>query len=167
MKNAALGTAGITLGGLVYPAGTFAGSRKANEVVNFGIVGVNGRGKALLKAAMACSQTRVGYICDVDSRAMERAIKMVTELGSKKPKGIRDFRKLIEQKDLDAIRRGTKQNAPIHEGVITNNLCHLANIAQEVGRDLLIDPSTGKIINDQEAMKWWGREYEKGWEPKV
>jgi hypothetical protein len=30
-----------------------------------------------------------------------------------------------------------------------------------------IDSSTGHIIDDTEAMKFWNREYEKGWEPTL
>jgi hypothetical protein len=42
----------------------------------------------------------------------------------------------------------------------------LANIAYRTGKRLEIDPSNGHI-NDAEAMKLWGREYQPGWEPEV
>lgn len=41
------------------------------------------------------------------------------------------------------------------------------NIAWEVNRELSLDPKDGKIKNDPQAMKLWGRDYEKGWEPKI
>jgi hypothetical protein len=40
----------------------------------------------------------------------------------------------------------------------------LSNIAWRVDRKLKIDNQTGKVLNDPEAMKLWGRSYEKGWE---
>jgi hypothetical protein len=43
----------------------------------------------------------------------------------------------------------------------------LGNISQRIGHTLNIDPSNGHIIGDTEAMKYWGRDYEKGWEPVV
>ena len=43
----------------------------------------------------------------------------------------------------------------------------VGNIAWRVGRDLKIDPKNGHILDDKDAQKLWGREYEKGWEPKV
>jgi len=46
-------------------------------------------------------------------------------------------------------------------------LCHYGNIAQDVEHTINIDTKNGKIINDKPAMKHWGREYEKGWEPKL
>lgn len=67
---------------------------------------------------------------------------------------------------LDAIRGKAKQNSPIDEGAISTYLCHIANIASRVGRQIETDPSNGTIY-DREAMKLWGREYEPGWEPKV
>lgn len=71
------------------------------------------------------------------------------------------------QNFADAIRLGAKQNSPIQEGVTSNLLCHLGNISQKMGRSLNIDPATGRILNDAEAMKLWQREYQPGWEPKV
>ena len=44
-------------------------------------------------------------------------------------------------------------------------MLQLSNIAWEVNRELHLDPRNGQILNDPEAMKMWGREYEKGWEP--
>jgi predicted dehydrogenase len=46
-------------------------------------------------------------------------------------------------------------------------LCHLGNIAQRTGRTLHCDPSNGHIIDDADAMAYWAREYEPGWEPIV
>nr|WP_136249573.1 Gfo/Idh/MocA family oxidoreductase [Ningiella ruwaisensis] len=65
------------------------------------------------------------------------------------------------------IRTGEKLRAPIDEGIISNQLCHLGNYSQAVGRSLEIDSSNGRIKNDSEAMKYWSREYEPGWEMKV
>jgi predicted dehydrogenase len=68
---------------------------------------------------------------------------------------------------LKAIRGEASLTAPIDDASKSVLLCHLANIAQRVGRRLHCDPSNGYILNDKEAMKLWSRSYEKGWEPKV
>jgi predicted dehydrogenase len=67
----------------------------------------------------------------------------------------------------EAIRGNTKLTAPVNEGHKSILLCHLANIAQRTDRTLHCDPSNGHILNDSDAMKFWKREYEKGWEPKI
>ncbi len=43
----------------------------------------------------------------------------------------------------------------------------LGNIAQRVGHSLDINPENGHILHDKEAMKYWSRTYEKGWEMKL
>ncbi|HEU5145557.1 MAG TPA: Gfo/Idh/MocA family oxidoreductase [Chryseosolibacter sp.] len=71
------------------------------------------------------------------------------------------------QNFFDGIRKGAAQNADILGGHKSTLLVQLGNIAQRSGHTLNIDPKNGHIINDREAMKFWSREYEKGWEPKV
>ncbi|AWV98823.1 Gfo/Idh/MocA family protein [Arcticibacterium luteifluviistationis] len=70
------------------------------------------------------------------------------------------------QNFVDAIQKGTPLNSPIDEAVKSTLMCHLGNMAQKTGKTLHIDTSNGKP-KSVEAMKLWGREYEKGWEPKV
>jgi predicted dehydrogenase len=68
---------------------------------------------------------------------------------------------------LDCIRSGRRPNADIEEGHKSTLLCHLGNIAWRVGRTVNCDPRTGRIVGDKGAARLWGREYRKGWEPKV
>ena len=68
---------------------------------------------------------------------------------------------------LDAVRSGAALNQPIDEGHKSVLLCHLGNIAQATGSMLEIDPGNGHILNNPEAMKYWSRTYEAGWEPTV
>ena len=46
-------------------------------------------------------------------------------------------------------------------------LVQLGNIAQRVGHSLNIDNQNGRIMYDSEAMKYWSRSYEPGWEMKL
>lgn len=71
------------------------------------------------------------------------------------------------QNFFDGIRKGTKVNSDIVSGHKSTLLVQLGNIALRSSRTLNIDPTNGHIINDKEAMKYWGREYQPGWEPKV
>lgn len=66
-----------------------------------------------------------------------------------------------------AIRDGATLHSPIEEGRISTLMCHLGNIAQVHGGALDIDPETGRIRNNREAMRMWRRDYAPGWEPKV
>jgi predicted dehydrogenase len=68
---------------------------------------------------------------------------------------------------IAGIRTGEKLNAPIEVGNVAVTMLQLSNVAWKLNRGLKIDPTNGHVLNDAEAMKYWGREYEKGWEPKV
>lgn len=68
---------------------------------------------------------------------------------------------------IAAIRTGEKLNQPIESGNISVTMLQLSNIAWEVNRELTLDPATGHILNDPAAMKFWSREYEKGWAPHL
>ena len=57
-------------------------------------------------------------------------------------------------------------HADIEIGHKSTLLCHLGNIAYRVGRTLNCDPTGGHILNDNEALALWSREYRPGWEPK-
>ena len=71
------------------------------------------------------------------------------------------------QNFLDCVRNGGKPNAEIEEGYKSALLCHLGNIAYRTGRTVNLDPQTHRIAGDAEQQALWGREYRKGWEPKV
>jgi len=69
---------------------------------------------------------------------------------------------------FSAIKDGETLHSDIEGGHKSTLLVQLGNIALRAGRSLTINPASGKITNDDGAMKkYWSREYEKGWEPKV
>ena len=68
---------------------------------------------------------------------------------------------------IAGIRKGEKLNAPVSVGNVAVTMLQLSNIAWEVNRELQLDPSTGHIQKDPDAMKMWDREYEPGWAPSV
>ncbi|WP_246163205.1 Gfo/Idh/MocA family protein [Sphingobacterium humi] len=72
------------------------------------------------------------------------------------------------QNFFSAIKDGSSLNSDIIGGHQSTLLVQLGNIAQRTGQSLQIDPKNGRIVNNKEAMnKYWSREYQKGWEPRV
>jgi predicted dehydrogenase len=65
---------------------------------------------------------------------------------------------------INGIDKGEKLISPYADVAKSVHLCHLGNISYRTGRSLNIDPKSGKILNDADAMQYWKREYEKGWE---
>ncbi|MGA3046754.1 MAG: Gfo/Idh/MocA family oxidoreductase [Terracidiphilus sp.] len=68
---------------------------------------------------------------------------------------------------IAGIRTGEKLHAPVSIGNVAVTMLQLSNVAWEVNRELHLDPADGKIRNDAEAMKLWGRDYESGWAPHL
>ncbi len=66
---------------------------------------------------------------------------------------------------IQSIKGEAKLTAPVSEGHKSVLMCHLANIAYRTGKQLNCDPANGHILNDDAAMPYWKRQYEKGWEP--
>ncbi|MGA7350250.1 MAG: Gfo/Idh/MocA family oxidoreductase [Acidobacteriaceae bacterium] len=68
---------------------------------------------------------------------------------------------------IAGVTKGEKLHSPVEVGNVAVTMLQLSNIAWEVQRELKLDTSNGKIVGDAEAMRGWGREYEKGWEPHL
>lgn len=63
---------------------------------------------------------------------------------------------------FQAIREGRLPHADIEIGHLTATLCHLGNIATDVGRVVRFDPQNEQILDDQEAAAKIRRQYRDG-----
>jgi predicted dehydrogenase len=98
IKNTALAGTGI----LAVPNfQIFKGS--PNEKVIIGSMGSNSRGFFLAKMYAQLPNVEVGYVCDVDSKVVEKTSAEIEKLTGKRPKGYTDVRKMLEEKDMDAL----------------------------------------------------------------
>jgi len=97
IKNSASLGAGVTI--LNFPV--FGKNAPSNKVV-LGVMGVNSRGNYLAKSFAQIANVEVAYICDVEEKAIQNGINALKEVG-KEAKLVKDIRKLVEQKDIDAI----------------------------------------------------------------
>src|SRR5690606_26233886 len=75
----------------------------ANERITVAVAGANSRGRELTGSFVNNANVNFGYLCDVDSRVLARVGEEVKNATGKAPKGFKDVRKLLEQKDLDAL----------------------------------------------------------------
>ena len=105
IKKTALGTAAVSIGGVLsgFSAKSYRSIIGANERINVGIMGVNSRGLALATNFAGQKNCNIIYISDVDSRAAEKCIAGVAQITGNTPKSAPDFRKALEDKDLDAM----------------------------------------------------------------
>jgi predicted dehydrogenase len=82
---------------------TFSFTGKPADKVVVGVMGTNSRGEYLATLFASLPDIEVGYICEVDANVLARTIEKVEKVSGKKPKGFRDVRQMLEQKDLDAV----------------------------------------------------------------
>jgi predicted dehydrogenase len=97
-KAATLGAATLALGGRVLGA---------NDRVRLAICGLRGRGNDHLKGFTHVPGTEIAAFCDVDDRILNMRLGDMQKLALPKPKTYVDVRKLLEDKDIDAISIAT------------------------------------------------------------
>ena len=103
IKTVATGGLGL---GAVASAGVFniLSAYPLKDKYRVALMGVNGRGSQHALGFATLPNSEVAYICDVDSRAVDRGIDVVMKAGQQnKPKGLGDFRKALEDKTVDAL----------------------------------------------------------------
>src|SRR5690554_1110120 len=105
IKKAASGAAAISIGGILpgFSAKSYANISGANERIGVGVMGVNSRGSQLARNFARQEDCEITHVSDVDSRAMEKCIAGVTEIQNRKPKEAPDFRRSLEDKNMDAL----------------------------------------------------------------
>jgi predicted dehydrogenase len=101
----------------------------ANDRVNVGMVGLGGRGRALVESYADQSDCRIAAICDVNQAARERASAQVKTRQGHSPMEFVQMREMFARKDLDAV------------AIMTPNHWHaLAMIwACQAGKDVYVE----------------------------
>ena len=78
-----------------------------NERVSIALIGAGGRGRQHLPSLLSMSDVDVTAISDIDESCAGKAIKIVEEKTGRKPQYYRDFRRLLEDKSIDAVSIAT------------------------------------------------------------
>lgn len=73
------------------------------NTVRVAVMGVNSRGAYLASNFAKLNDVDVAYLCDPDKKALSKAADAVAKIRGKRPKEVEDIRKLLEEKDLDAL----------------------------------------------------------------
>src|SRR5882762_4463297 len=97
-KAITVGAATLALGG------KFLG---ANDRVRVAICGVRGRGNDHINGFTKVPGTEIAAVWDVDESVSSKRVSEIEKLGLPKPKSYVDVRKLLEDKDIDAISIAT------------------------------------------------------------
>ena len=111
IKKTTLGTAAVMSSG--FPSSSFAFGKNiigANDRINCAVVGVRSRGKAHAAAIHAQKNSRLIYNCDVDDQIISEHNTWCEKKMGYLPKVIKDYRRLLEEKDVDVIFIATPEH---------------------------------------------------------
>ncbi len=114
----------------------------ANDRVVVGMVGVGNQGIGRLREFLRQDDVRIGAICDVDRSHLDRAIALVEKEKGYKPQGFADFRRLLEQKEIDAV------------AIVTPDHWHAIPTVQafEAGKDVFVEKPLSYSVAEGRAM---------------
>src|SRR6185295_9053863 len=91
------------------PMPLLANTRRAgpNDVLRIAVCGVKGRGLAHVGEWAAMKDVQVAAICDIDENQIHNAMSVVEKKAGNKPVYYQDYRKLMEDKSIDAVSVAT------------------------------------------------------------
>lgn len=138
-RNFLLNTSAFLAGSALLPSALRAVA--PSDIVNFGVIGVNGMGWSDLNAMLNHPEARCVAICDVDKNVLD---KRAAELAKKdiRAQVYGDYRQMLENKDIDAVIIGT----PDH--------WHCLQMADacSAGKDIYVEKPIGNSIAECRAM---------------
>ncbi|MBW6533885.1 MAG: Gfo/Idh/MocA family oxidoreductase [Mariniphaga sp.] len=145
IKKSALATAAVGAAASM-PLASCIG---ANEKLVCGLIGAKGMGFADLQAFLRQPNTECAAICDVDENVLNQRIADTEKIQGYKPKGFKDFRKLLEEPGIDVIIIGT----PDHWHCIP-----FVNAAQE-GKYIYCEKPLANYIEELNIMERAAQRY--------
>ena len=99
LKTTALAGAGIAALG----PRAFAQSQGANEKIVLGMIGAGGMGRSNMHSFLGLPGVEIAAICDVDENHVNRGAAEAQKKQNRAPKTYKDFRELLDRKDIDAV----------------------------------------------------------------
>lgn len=119
-----------------------ARSTGPNDRIRIGLVGTHGRAGALLRIFASQRDVDVVALADVDTRYHAAAVEAVKNTAGNTPDIYKDFRKIIDDKTIDAVVVGT----PDHWHAIPTIM------ACQAGKDVYVEKPDGHNILEGQTM---------------
>src|SRR6185437_13463146 len=135
------GLAGASLAALG-SLGSLRAAQSPNQKILVGIMGVNSRGMSHVAGYLSQPNCEIAYICDVDSRAIDKAIAVIAKKQSRPPQGVKDFRAILDDPHVDALSIAT----PNHWHAPATILACAANKHVYVEKPCCHNPREGELM---------------------
>ncbi len=140
LKNSGSLLAGAALTPMVYSRMNAGVSQ--NDKLTVALIGCKGMGMYDLTDHLKQPGIECGALCDVDNNVLQERAKTVQELTGKTPKLYKDYRQVIDDRDIDIVIIGT----PDHWH------CLPAVEACEAGKDVYVEKPLANSIGECQVM---------------
>ncbi len=140
LKNSGSLLAGAALTPMVYSRMNAGVSQ--NDKLTVALIGCKGMGMYDLTDHLKQPGIECGALCDVDNNVLQERAKSVQELTGKTPKLFKDYRQVIDDRDIDIVIIGT----PDHWH------CLPAVDACEAGKDVYVEKPLANSIGECQVM---------------
>jgi len=132
-------------------AAGLAAAAPASDRIQFGFIGLGGQGTSRLNEFLKHPDVVVAAVCDVDASHVDHASEIVAKAQGQAPAKFRDFRKLLERKNLDAVMVAT----PDHWHALP--VIH----ACQAGKDVFVEKPLAYSIGEGRAMVQAARAHQR------
>jgi len=152
IKNSLTATTGASLVHTI--PGTLLASKKEmslNDKINVSLVGCKDHGFNILKLHVKQPNVECVALCDVDNNILQEKASEIEKLTGKKPKLFKDYRKMLEEKGIDAVIIGT----PDHWH------CLIMVAACETGKDVYVEKPMANSIEECNIMVKAAKKYNR------
>jgi len=119
-----------------------AGEPGANDKIRLGLIGSGGMGCGDLNTFLANPEVECVVICDVDDAHLAKGIEVCTKKNRKTPDTVKDFRRVLDRKDVDAVLIAT----PDHWHALPTVM------ACQAGKDVYVEKPLATTIDEGRAM---------------
>ncbi|MHC4407160.1 MAG: Gfo/Idh/MocA family protein [Planctomycetota bacterium] len=147
LGTTAAATAAAWVGGKTYAAGAKAGPGP-NETVNMALIGCGGRGRGVMREHLGVPGVRVIAVCDVNESRMAPARN---EAGGEAVLTVNDYRKVLDNRDIDAVIVGTNGHWHV---LPTVDAC-------KAGKDVYVEKPLGTSIGEGRAAVEAAKKYDR------
>jgi predicted dehydrogenase len=110
--------------------------------IRLGLIGSGGRGRDVLGVFLSHPEVDCPAVCDVDDAMSGKAAELIEKQRGHRPDTVKDFRRMLDRKDIDALLIAT----PDHwHALPTVYAC-------QSGRDVYVEKPLAKTIDEGRAM---------------
>jgi predicted dehydrogenase len=125
--------------------------RSPNDSINVAVIGIRSRGKDLISALVKIPNVKIAVLCDIDQRLFPEAVAEVEKLTGYKPATATEYRKVLEDKDIDVVTIAT----PNHwHALMTIWAC-------QAGKDVYVEKPVSHTVVEGRRMVEAARKYNR------